>query len=317
MTMAIDTEGAVVITGISGRLGRMLASKVHREYPVIGIDRRDFPNPPKDIIMYNLDIRRKRVESIFRKHKIRAVIHMAIIHDPRLNTAEHHDFNVMGTKKILNYVAKYNIPKVIVLSSANVYGPRPENTQFLTEESPLMAAGRFGDIRDLILVDLSANTFFWEHPQVETVILRPVHIVGKVHNAPSNYLRLKKIPTVMGFDPMVQIIHTDDVIRAMMLSLKKGVKGVFNIVGPDPVALSALIKALGKPQIPIPGPLFEAAMKVMWKFRFTTFPPPELDYIRYVCTVDGSRAKRELGYTPIRSLKYIIEEFKKETYAGT
>lgn len=310
--MAGDPNGAVLITGISGRMGRMVAARAHREYPVIGIDRRPFPNPPKDIVIHQLDIRRKRVERIFRTQKIRAVIHMAIIHDPRLSREQHHNFNVMGTKKILEYVVRFNIPKVVVLSSANVYGPRPENTQFLTEESPLMAAGRFGDIGDLVLVDLSANTFFWEHPQVETVILRPTHIVGPVHNAPSNYLRLKRIPTLMGFDPMVQVIHVEDVVRAMLMALKPGLRGVFNITGPDPVALSGLIRAIGKPRVPIPAPLFEQAMRVMWWARLTSFPPPELDYIRYVSTLDGSRAHREMGFTHEYSLKSIVDYFKRE-----
>ncbi len=290
----------------------MVASLAHRDYPVIGIDRRRFVDPPKDIEVHNLDIRRKRVERIFRRQPIRAVIHMAIIHDPRMNREEHHSFNVMGTKKILSYVTRFKIPKLVVLSSANVYGPRPENTQFLTEESPLMAAGRFGDIGDLVLVDLAANTFFWEHPDVETVVLRPTHIVGPVHNAPSNYLRLKRIPTIMGFDPMVQVIHAEDVVRALLMALKPGVRGVFNITGPDPVALSGLIKALGKPRLPLPAPLFVEGLRMLWRFRMTSFPPPELDYIRYVCTIDGSRARDEMGYKARYRLKDIIEFFKKE-----
>lgn len=310
--VAGDPNGAVLITGISGRLGRMVASRAHRDYPVIGIDRRPFDNPPKDIVVHNIDIRRKRVEKIFRTRPIRAVIHMAIIHDPRMNREQHHSFNVMGTKKILSYVTRFKIPKVVILSSANVYGPRPENTQFLTEGSPLMAAGRFGDIGDLVLVDLAANTFFWEHPDMETVILRPTHVVGPVHNAPSNYLRLKKVPTMMGYDPMVQVIHVEDVVRALLMALRPGLRGVFNIIGPDPVALSGLIRAIGKPRLPLPAPLFEEGLRMLWRFRMTSFPPPELDYIRYICTLDGTRAKKGMGYKAKYRLKDIIDYFKKE-----
>ena len=52
-----------------------------------------------------------------------------------------------------------------------------------------------------------AQSFFWKLPETETVILRPVHILGAVHNAPSNFLRLNPILTVMGFDPMTQVIQ--------------------------------------------------------------------------------------------------------------
>jgi UDP-glucose 4-epimerase len=52
----------------------------------------------------------------------------------------------------------------VVLSSANVYGPRPDNPQFLTEEAPLLGSQDFSDIRDLIEVDMLAQSFFWRNP---------------------------------------------------------------------------------------------------------------------------------------------------------
>ena len=71
-----------------------------------------------------------------------------------------------------------------------------------------MAARAVPEMRDLVEVDMYAQSFMWKHPEIETVILRPVNIVGPtVRNAPSNYLRLERPLTVMGFDPMLQVIH--------------------------------------------------------------------------------------------------------------
>ena len=308
--MPYDPEGAVVVTGICGRLGRNLARHLHRRYPVIGLDRRPFPACPKDIKHYRIDIRRKKVQDVFSKEPIRAVLHMAIMHDPRMDAEEHHSFNVMGTRAVLDYCLKYGIPKVVALSSANVYGPRADNTQFITEDTPLLAAERFGDIRDLVLVDMYINTFFWKHPDVETVILRPVHIVGNVSNAPSNYLRLERVPVIMGYDPMVQLIHENDVIRALLLALEPGVKGVYNVVGPEAIPLGKLLKEIGRPVVPLPGPLFRKAMNMMFRLRITSFPPPELDHIQYVCMVDGSRFKKDLGFEPEYSMEDIIKFFR-------
>lgn len=308
--MPYDPDGAVVVTGICGRLGRNLARHLHREYEVIGLDRRPFPACPKDIKHYRLDIRRKKVQDVFAKEPIRAVLHMAILHDPRLDAEEHHSFNVGGTRNILEYCLKYKIPKVVSLSSANVYGPRADNTQFIKEDTPLLAAERFGDIRDLVLVDMYANTFFWKHPEVETVILRPVHIVGSVSNAPSNYLRLERIPVVMGYDPMVQLIHENDVIRAMMLALRPGIKGIFNVVGPEAIPLSKLLSELGRPTLPVPSILFDRAVELMFRLRLTSFPPPEIDHIRFVCMVDGSSFAKELKFEPKHSMDDIIRTFR-------
>lgn len=314
--MPFDPEGAVVVTGICGRLGRNLARQLHREVPVVGLDRRPFPARPKDIQHYQIDIRRKKVQDVFARERIRAVIHMAIMHDPRMDAEEHHSFNVMGTRAIFEYCLKYQIPKIIILSSANVYGPRADNTQFITEDTPLMAAERFGDIRDLILVDMYANTFFWKHPDIETVVLRPVHIAGNVHNAPSNYLRLPWFPVILGYDPMVQLIHEDDVVQALIRCLRPGVRGVYNVVGPEAVPLRRLLAEIGRPIVPMPGPLFEAWLRAAFRLRMTSFPPPELDHIRFVCMVDGSRFERDLEFRPSRSLKDIIALFRGPAPAG-
>src|SRR2546430_11708797 len=242
---------AVLITGISGNLGRALAKQLHRGERVVGLDRRPFPGAPKDLEVHHLDIRKRRVEDLFRRGEVKAIIHMAIIHDPRLSQHEHHSFNVLGTKAVLQFAAKYGVAKVVVLSSTSVYGPQPENDNFLTEESPLLGSERFPDIRDLVEVDMYAQQYMWKHPEVETVILRPVHVVGpSVRNAPSTYLRLPRPWTLAGFDPMVQLIHEEDTACALALSLRPGVRGVSNVCGPGDLPLSALLSEPGRSQIP-------------------------------------------------------------------
>ena len=86
------------------------------------------------------------------------------MHDPRASDKLHHSWNVVAFQKLLEYVEVYNVPKLVVLSSANVYGPMPENPQFLTEDAPLLGAQSFGGIRDLVELDMVAQSFFWRHP---------------------------------------------------------------------------------------------------------------------------------------------------------
>jgi UDP-glucose 4-epimerase len=138
------------------------------------------------------------------------------------------------------------------------------------------------------------------------VILRPVHIVGSVRNAPSNYLRLGMIPTLMGFDPMVQIIHQDDVVDAICRALGRGTRGIFNLAGPPPIALSRLVRATGRPSVSIPYTFLRAGISRLWRLRATSFPAPELDHIRYVCMVDDARARSELGHAPKRGVDDVM-----------
>jgi UDP-glucose 4-epimerase len=138
------------------------------------------------------------------------------------------------------------------------------------------------------------------------VILRPVHILGGVQNAPSNYLRLPRPPTLLGFDPMVQVIHELDVVEALVCALRPGVRGIFNVVGPGELPLSEILRELGRSPLPVPHPLAGPLLGVLWRGRVTSFPVPELDHIRYVCMVDGERARRELGFSPRHTLRETI-----------
>ncbi|MCA9544980.1 MAG: NAD-dependent epimerase/dehydratase family protein, partial [Myxococcales bacterium] len=196
----------VAITGISGRFGALLAQRLHRRHTVIGIDRRPMKRAPVDVEFHRMDIRRNRSQAIFREGHFDAVVHLNVMHDPRASSRDHHSFNIQGTSRVIEHCVRFKVPKLVVLSSANVYGPRPDNDQFLTEDAPLMAAEKFSGIRDLVAVDQLVQTTFWKHPELETVVLRPVHILGAVHNAPSNYLRLDRPPRLWGFDPMIQVV---------------------------------------------------------------------------------------------------------------
>jgi UDP-glucose 4-epimerase len=298
----------VVITGISGRLGRVVARRLHHEldWQIVGLDRRPLKGRPKDIEHHQVDLRSKKARDIFRAGDVDALIHLGVMHDPRARPAELYSWNITGTTKLLEYCQAYKVPKVVLLSSANIYGPRPDNPQFLTEEAPLLAAQRFPAMRDLVEIDHLVSTFLWRAQGVETVILRPVHIVGPVHNAPSNYLRLPRPPVLLGFDPMVQLIHYKDIAEAIVCALAPGRRGIYNITGPGEVPLSAILGELGRDAVAIPHPMAKPLLSFAFRFGLSSFPVAELDFIRYVCMVDGRRAAAELGFRPQFGLRDTI-----------
>ena len=302
----------MVVTGISGRLGQKLARRLHRTHTVIGLDRRPLPNKPKDIQHFQIDLRRKQAEGVFRAGPIAAVFHLDIFHDPRRTPEEHRAINLLDTSRLLEYCQRYSIPKAILLSSADLYGPRPENPQFLTEEAPLLGGSDFPENADLIAVDLVFQSFFWKAPQVETVILRPAHIVGALSNSISRYLRLDPIPTLMGFDPMIQLVHEEDVVEAMLLALAPGVRGVFNLAGPGCLPLSHIVAALGRRSVPVPGIVVLPLLRRLAAWGLGSFTPSQADHLRLPCMVDDQRARQALGYSPRHDLKEILEELRRK-----
>ena len=298
----------VVITGISGKFGRIVARRLHHdlEWQIVGLDRRQMPGRPKDIELHQVDLRSKKARDIFRAGDVDALIHLGVMHDPRARPAELYSWNITGTTKLLEYCQAYRVPKLVLMSSANVYGPRPDNPQFLTEDAPLLASQRFPQMRDLVEIDHLVSTFLWRANNIETVILRPVHIVGPVRNAPSNYLRIERPPMLLGFDPMVQLIHSHDVAEAIAIALEPGRRGIYNLVGPGEVPLSTVLTELGRRPRLIPHPVASGVLGFAFRLGLSSFPVEELDFIRYVCMVDGRRATAELGFRPQFGLRDTI-----------
>ena len=285
-----------------------MAKRLHREgnYRIVGIDRRAFPDKPSDIEHRRVDLRSKRTRDVFREERPSALVHLGLMHDPRRSLREHHQWNVEGTSRLLEYCRIYEVPKVVFLSSHTVYGARPENPQFLTEDAPLLGAQDFAGMRDLVEADMLAGSFFWKCQEIETVILRPVHILGRVNNAASNLFRMKRVPVLWGFDPMLQVIHEEDVVEAMVLALRPGVRGIFNLPGPGEVPVSVILRELGADTLPLPHFCAVPVLRILWKAGRSPFEGPEINFLRYVAMVDGTRAREELGFVPKRTLKETI-----------
>ncbi len=309
--MIEERRQTVVVTGICGRIGRRLANRLRRSYRVIGLDTRPYPGTkPPDVEHVRIDIRRKAVETVFRKREIDALIHLGIVHDPAKDRELHYTLNVRGTARTLAHCHKYGIPKIILLSSADLYGPRPENPQFLNEEAPLMATSGFPQVAHLVQVDLLFQSMFWKAPEIDTVILRPVHVVGGVHNGFSVYLRQPVVPVSMGYDPVMQVIHEDDLVEAVVLALRPGIRGIFNLAGEGVAPLSKILDALGRKRIPVPHPIGRWVLKRLWSWGISQYPPGEAEHLRYQCMVDTTRAREVLGFEPRYTMEQALEHLK-------
>ena len=313
-----EPNGKILITGIAGALGRMLAKRLARAETVIGIDQRQFHGRPKKITWHQIDIRKRKAENIFRTEKLKAVVHLNILHNPHATEEERIDFNISVTNRLLEYCVKYKVPKLVMLTSANVYGPNPRNPAFLTEDAPLKAGRRFAGMRDLIEIDMLASNFLWKHRGTKTIILRPVHIIGPtVRNNFSNYLRFRVVPMVAGFDPMIQVIHEEDAVEAMTIALQSNVTGIFNIEGPGAVPISVIIKERGGTPIQIPYLLVPTFWRLFRRYvylqsgRRIKFSTAELDYLRYPCNVDGQKARDILKFQPTYTLTDTITSLKR------
>jgi UDP-glucose 4-epimerase len=302
----------VLISGIAGGQGRLLARRLRERFEVCGVDRVPWPGHPRDVQVHRVDLRKKKFEDLFRTELPSAVVHMGFVRDFRAGDRLRHDVNVRGTKQLLDHCVTYGVQALVVLSSSYVYGASPENPCAIDEDAALLASRSYPEIRDLVEVDSLASAFLWKYPHLRTCVLRPVNVLGAtVHSLMGAYLRLRPVPTLMGFDPMLQFLHEEDLAEAIALALERGLQGVFNVTGPGEVPLHTAIRALGARALPLPELLARPVIARLFRWGLVPFPPGALDYLKYPVTVSGERFVEATGFRPLFGLEEIFESVRR------
>jgi UDP-glucose 4-epimerase len=302
----------ILITGISGGQGRLLARRLLETYEVCGVDWVPWEGHPRDVVVHVVDLRKKKFEDVIRTELPSAVVHMGFIRHFRGDERRRHDVNVRGTKQLLDHCANYGIQKLVVLSSGYVYGAFPENPFYMDEDHPLSASRSYPEIRDLVEVDTIASAFIWKYPHVRTSVLRPVNVVGYyVHSMIGQYLRMERVPTIMGFDPLMQFIHEEDVAEAIALTLDQGLQGVFNVTGPGQVPLSVAIRETGGRAVPLPEPLLRPVLDRLFRLGLSPYPVGAVDFLKYPVTLSGKRFVEATNFQPLFGLEEIFHSIHR------
>ena len=299
----------VVITGAAGSSGRLLAVRLAScGYRVHAVDRQHATGLPEGVTFHRIDVRKRGFEDVLRKLDDFALIHLARLHRFEADAAERHRVNFEGTVRVFDIATAARAKKLVFPSRHTVYGALPDQPQFLTEEHPPAAGRTYPEIQDLVSADLYASGQLWRHPEVEIVVLRPVNIVGpSVDNLFCRYLGHARVFSVAGFDPLYQVLHEDDFARALELSLEPGVRGVFNVVGPEPVPLHVVIEESGARRVAVPEPLIRL---LGGRAGFARVPRGAIDYLKYPCTVDGSAFAEATGYAPSVGLEQTLRSMR-------
>jgi len=199
-----------------------------------------------------------------------------------------------------------------VISSSYVYGAAADNPFYMDEDFPLGATRSYPEMRDLVEVDTLTSAFIWKYPHIRTAVLRPVNVLGYyVHSMIGEYLRQRRVPTVMGFDPMMQFIHEEDVSEAIALTLEHGLQGIFNVVGPGAVPVSVAIREAGATAWPLPELLMRPMIDRLFRWGMVPYPSGAIDYIKYPVTLAGKRFVDATGFRPLFGLEEIFHSVRR------
>jgi UDP-glucose 4-epimerase len=157
-----------------------------------------------------------------------------------------------------------------------------------------MALASFPELSDLVAADLFAATALWRFPELVTTVLRMCYSLGPTgHGTLATFLRGPRVPTVLGFDPLFQFMHEEDVVSAIATALVKRPRGVFNVAGADPVPLSVIIRETGRKAVPLPELVINMSLG---RLGLPKLPKGALAHIKYPVVVDASAFREAAGF---------------------
>jgi UDP-glucose 4-epimerase len=283
----------VLVPGASGAIARKLSVRLAAEgHEVVGIDRRPWLEPP--IEFHEIDVRKRAAEDVFRKVRPQVVVHMATVTSLVMPGEERYQINLGGTRAVFEHARAYGVEHCIFVGRHTFYGAGPDSPLFHIEDEPPLELNRFPELADLVAADLYAATALWRFPEIATSVLRVCYSLGPTgHGTLASYIRGKRVPMVMGFDPLFQFLHDDDLVEAVARTIETRPRGVFNVAGPQPLPLSSIVREAGRTPVPLPEFVLEG---LIGRFGFPILPKGALTHIKYPVVVDAKAFRDTTGF---------------------
>ncbi|MGD2079057.1 MAG: NAD-dependent epimerase/dehydratase family protein [Chloroflexota bacterium] len=309
----MDDESVLLVSGVGGYWGRKLAQRLLDVdgIKVIGIDRLAPSNeiPGLDFIL--ADSSNPLLAELLHTESVSAVCHLdftSVIEADEAVTRQ----NVSGLANVLGACAEADVERIVVKSSTAVYGARPDNSLFLSEESPLRGSKNYGYSHDLLEIEALCNGFRSQWQDIGLTVLRFANIIGTAAQTPmSQFLSLRTPPILFGFDPIMQMVHEDDVVEALAHAMLNESPGAFNVAAEDAMPLSRILRLARCAPIPIIHPLAYRGMRMLAGTGLDPerYVPIEWDYLRYSLVTDLSGMVDELAFRPVYTAAEGLREF--------
>ncbi len=348
-----DSAPSIVVTGISGNLGRRLLPLLG-SFRVVGVDFRP-PQTDHPLQFEQMDLAEEasclQLLQLFKDVRPVAVLHLAFVMDAvrtgLLDPERIWKTNVPGTARVMEAVTEANrdwpmVEKFIFLSSVSAYGP--DLSKPATEETPLAAhTYQYG------IQKMEADRVVQQRAPAlrgcSVYILRP-HIFagagldnyfieafrgipgGSSKRAERMRAQRKRLPCMLPsgkkyLDNRIQFVHVDDVARLVAFILKKTDPEaqrltVLNVAGRGtPLTYEQCVSIAKAKLVRVPTEkLFDLALQFFWKMRISTIPPDVMPYMLSDTVMETTRLQEFLGAEYKNVIRFPVAEAFAECFKG-
>ncbi len=273
-------QQVVAVTGTSGGLGAGVAARL----TATGGIRRVVPVPDR--------CDPAALEGVH------TLVHLAGLHHPDAPTAARRAANVGGTATALAAASAAGVRRVVLLTSAMVYGAAPDNPVPLGEQTPLRAPRDQTLVGDYVEVERLAEQQRVVDPAMEVTVLRPATQVGPgADSVLTRHFEAPRLLVVRGSTPLWQFCHVADVEAAVVLAALGRVRGPANVAPDGWLTQEDVERIAGKRRVELPPTIAFAAAERLHRAGLTRAPATELAYVAHPWVVANDRL-RAAGWRP-------------------
>jgi hypothetical protein len=204
-----------------------------------------------------------------------------------------------GAHDLLVDVERLGVDRLVVLSSAMVYGALANNPVPITEDAVLRPDTTFVFARQLASAEETIEAWRSSAPGREVAMLRPA--VPIAADGTSSIARALTAGFGQRFGesaPGAQFVHHDDVATAVALAVERRLDGVYN-VAPDGSIPGERVRALTgqRLRLPVPDRFADVVGALRWRFQRGPIPPGLRSYTREPWIVANDKLRAE-GWAP-------------------
>jgi UDP-glucose 4-epimerase len=301
----------VLVTGVADQLGGLLAARLAANPDIdriLGVDTRPpLAGLPSRVEHVAVDIRDPRIGKVISTAGVDTVVHAA----PRASVGPLRsaikERNVIGTMQLLAACQRSpRVRKLVVKSTAEVYGASATAPAVFTEQDPVPTG------RDRVPAEIEGlvRGFARRRPDVTSTTVRLAEVIGAgVDTALARYFRLLVVPTVLGFDARVQLLHPEDAVAVFERATLRDLPGVFNAGGDGVLLLSQAVRRAGRVPLPMPRAALPAAARLVRGAAPVHFSPDLARLLNYGRVIDTTRLKTTFGFTPTWSTTAAFDDY--------
>jgi UDP-glucose 4-epimerase len=241
----------------------------------------------------------ERMGALLERDGADTLLHLAFLAFPSHASSWAHEVEAIGSLYVMNAAAAAKVRKVILASTMMVYGAYPSNPNYLSEEHSLRGMPSSRWVMDKIAAERELARLKADMPEVVTTCLRFGITVGP--ESRSFFTRVFSRDVVlrlMGYDPLMQFLHEDDAVAALLHAHRADYEGAYNVVGDSVLYLSDALKLGGRVGVSVPYSLFKPTTTAFWGLQVVDTPGAFLDFFRYAWCGDDRRMRTTMGFSP-------------------